>query len=89
MTGTSPTPSVDSRTVCGIKGCTERAISLFAWPKRPPVPLCGTCRAKILQVVKDMLDGVMEEWSPDRWLSWIKEFGKDHLFSERRREQRA
>jgi len=90
MTGTGAPiiPSVDSRTVCGIKDCNDRATSLFAWPKRQPVPLCATCRAKILDVVEQMVDGIIEEWSPDRWLAWIKEYGKDHLFSARRRESK-
>lgn len=87
MTGLIPSPSAESRTVCGIKGCTERATSLFAWPKRSAVPVCHTCGAKIQNVVQQMLDGQMPEWTPERWLSWLREFGKDRLFSERRHGQ--
>lgn len=79
MTGPTTTVLVD-KALCGIKGCTERAFSLFAWPGRNPVPLCRTCRTKIVEVVNKMLNGEIPEWSPAQWLSWIKEHGKDHLF---------
>lgn len=84
MTGPQATASVDPRQLCGIKQCPERAFSLFGWPGRPPIPLCKTCGTKIKEVVQQMLDGVVPEWTPGQWHQWIKANGKEHLFSDRR-----
>lgn len=65
--------TLDSRSLCGINNCTERATSLYAWPLRLPVPLCAGHKDVIeFQVATANLN-------PRQWLDWAKLNLKAHL----------
>jgi len=81
MTGPLTTPLADPRSLCGLLDCAERAFSLFAWPKRPPVPVCKLHRDAIIQAVDAMLNGETREFTQDEWVRWLKQNAKPHLLS--------
>lgn len=68
--------TLDERSLCGIKGCHNKAWHLVAWPLRKPVPLCKQCWA----MVQDPLL-VLEQlpMTPKKWLDWIRQHGKPHI----------
>lgn len=84
MIGQQTTGPVDPRALCGIKKCIERANRLYAWPKRPPVPVCDTHGDEINMAVSAMMGGELAVFTQDQWLQWIREHGKDHLWPGRK-----
>jgi hypothetical protein len=69
----------DFRSLCGLADCAERAMSLFAWPGRNPVPLCRTHREMVQAAVASMKAKRSEAYTEKDWLDWLEQYGKPHI----------
>jgi len=66
--------TLDQRSLCGIKGCENKATRLVAWPLRLPVPLCERDWQNVQQLTRPVGAG-----EPRFWLNWIRQNGKQHI----------
>jgi hypothetical protein len=82
MTLTSDQRELDFRSLCGLKGCDNRAITLIAWPRRYPVPMCQTCWDTVHYVVVTGKDG--RTLTTQEWADWIKSHAKPHILPPER-----
>lgn len=74
---------IDQRNLCGLEGCSNKATSLYSWPKMLPVPLCSECKQVIEMQVAKMNAGEIKPFSRNQWVAWLQEHAKKTILERR------